>query len=155
MHRRLLSVDAQRARNTGASFPVSLGLRAAVHGWYDSKFNLIGFPDHVRVSDGDPEKDDRGAREHLLAFADQVSLLHGLERCPCERCFFRADRAEIVPSPTEAANALQSSALQIARLQSSPEQPTARAAAAAYQTQAGALTRLTEQTQSVGPCRST
>jgi hypothetical protein len=57
---------------------------------------------------------------------------------------------QIVPSPTEAANALQSSALQIARLQSNPEQPTARAAAAAYQTQAGALTRLAEQTQSVG-----
>jgi hypothetical protein len=57
---------------------------------------------------------------------------------------------QIVPSPTDAANALQSSALQVARLQSNPEQPSARAAAAAYQTQAGALTRLTEQTQSVG-----
>ncbi len=57
---------------------------------------------------------------------------------------------QIAPSPTEAANALQSSALQIGRLQSNAEQPTARAAAAAYKTQAGALTRLNEQTQSGG-----
>jgi hypothetical protein len=57
---------------------------------------------------------------------------------------------QIIPSPRDTANALQSSALQIARLQSNPEQPTARAASAAYQTQAGALTRITVQTQSVG-----
>jgi hypothetical protein len=57
---------------------------------------------------------------------------------------------QLIPSPNDAADALQSSALQIARLQSNPEQPTARAASAAYQTQAAARTQITQQEQSVG-----
>ena len=51
---------------------------------------------------------------------------------------------QLIPSPNEAQAALQSSASQIARLQSSPGQPTARAAAEAYQTQAGAQTQVTQ-----------
>ena len=45
---------------------------------------------------------------------------------------------QIIPSPGDAANLLQSSALQIARLQANPEQPTALAASAVYMTQAAA-----------------
>jgi hypothetical protein len=57
---------------------------------------------------------------------------------------------QIIPSPNDSAAALQSSALQIARLQSNPEQPTARAASAAYMTQAAARTQITPQQQTIG-----
>jgi hypothetical protein len=49
---------------------------------------------------------------------------------------------QIIPSPRDAAAALQSSESQIARLQSNPAQPTARAASAAYQTEAAARTQI-------------
>jgi len=49
---------------------------------------------------------------------------------------------QIIPSPSDAGAALQSSASQIARLQSNPEQPTARAASEAYLTQAADRTRI-------------
>jgi hypothetical protein len=52
---------------------------------------------------------------------------------------------QLIPSPNEAAAALQSSALQIARLQSNPAQPTARAASEAYMTQAAAQTQVAQQ----------
>ena len=48
---------------------------------------------------------------------------------------------QIIPSPNDAVAALQSSSSQIARLQSNPLEPTARAASQAYQTQAGAQTQ--------------
>jgi hypothetical protein len=57
---------------------------------------------------------------------------------------------QIIPSPNDAADALQSSALQIARLQSNPAQPTARAASAAYQTEASAQTQVSPMENSVG-----
>jgi hypothetical protein len=50
---------------------------------------------------------------------------------------------QIIPSPRDARAALESSASQIARLQSNPEQPTARAASEAYQTEASARTQIT------------
>ena len=49
---------------------------------------------------------------------------------------------QLIPSPTDAQAALQSSASQVARLQANPQLPTARAAAEAYQTQAGAQTQI-------------
>ena len=52
---------------------------------------------------------------------------------------------QIIPSPSDAGAALQSSASQIARLQSNPEQPTARAASEAYLTQAADRTRIARQ----------
>ena len=57
---------------------------------------------------------------------------------------------QIIPSPNDAYASLQSSASQIARLQSNPEQPTARAASEAYQTQAGSKTQISQQTQASG-----
>jgi hypothetical protein len=57
---------------------------------------------------------------------------------------------QIIPSPNDTEAALQSSASQIARLQSNPEQPTARAASEAYLTQAAARTRITQQGQGNG-----
>lgn len=54
---------------------------------------------------------------------------------------------QIVPSPNEAAAALKSSATQIARLQSNPQEPTARAASEAYQTQAAARPQIASQGQ--------
>ena len=49
---------------------------------------------------------------------------------------------QIIPSPRDAAAALQSSESQTARLQSNPAQPTARAASEAYQTEAAARTQI-------------
>jgi len=49
---------------------------------------------------------------------------------------------QLIPSPNDAQAALQSSASQIARLQANSQLPTARAAAEAYQTQAGAQTQV-------------
>jgi hypothetical protein len=57
---------------------------------------------------------------------------------------------QIIPSPNEALASLQSSASQIARLQSNPQLPTARAASEAYQTQAGALTQVMQAAQVSG-----
>ncbi len=52
---------------------------------------------------------------------------------------------QLIPSPLDAAAALQSSASQIARLQSNPEQPTARAASEAYLTQAASQPQISLQ----------
>jgi hypothetical protein len=60
---------------------------------------------------------------------------------------------QIIPSPGDAAGALQSSALQIARLQSNPQQPTARAASFAYQTQSAAQTQIAPRQQPLGSLR--
>jgi hypothetical protein len=49
---------------------------------------------------------------------------------------------QIIPSPQNAALALRSSESQIARLQSSSQQPTARVASEAYLTQAAARTQI-------------
>ena len=60
---------------------------------------------------------------------------------------------QIIPSPNDTAGALQSSARQIARLQASPEQPTARAASFAYQTQSAAQTQIAPRQQPLGSLR--
>ncbi len=57
---------------------------------------------------------------------------------------------QIVPSPENAAVALQSSESQIARLQSNPAQPTARAASEAYLTQAASQTQVNLQPSQAG-----
>jgi len=49
---------------------------------------------------------------------------------------------QVIPSPLDAAAALQSSESQIARLQSNPAQPNAREASQAYQTQSAARTQI-------------
>ena len=49
---------------------------------------------------------------------------------------------QIIPSPHDTVSALSSSASQIARLQSNPAQPTARAASEAYQTESAARTQI-------------
>jgi hypothetical protein len=60
---------------------------------------------------------------------------------------------QIIPSPNDAAGALQSSARQIARLQSNPAQPTARAASFAYLTQSAAQTQDEPNQQPPGSLR--
>ncbi len=57
---------------------------------------------------------------------------------------------QLIPSPNDAAGALQSSSLQIARLQSNPEAPTARAASEAYMTQAAGQTQVSLRGQTSG-----
>jgi hypothetical protein len=59
-------------------------------------------------------------------------------------------RLQITPSPNDAEASLQSSASQIARLQSGPEQQNVRAASEAYQSQASAQTQITQSEKGNG-----